>query len=104
MLYFTGLKEGERKSVRREEEEEEEARSMTKAYSGRALERESFRVPVNASKLWPSRQERGEEAFLGTRETREEEEEKADSQTAREQRSGGMWKKGKDGYSTAAKG
>lgn len=40
--------EGERKkNVRREEEEEEEARSMTKAYSGRALE--SFGVPVNAS-------------------------------------------------------
>lgn len=87
--YPYGVEGGRKKNVRREEGE---ARSMTKAYSGRALE--SFRVPVNASSFGQA-DRKEKRRLLGTRQTRGEEE-KADSQTGREQRYGEkekMWKK-----------
>lgn len=76
-----GVEGEKKKNVWREEGE---ARSMTKAYSGRALE--SFRVPVSASSFGQA-DRKEKRRLLGTRQTREEEE-KADSQTWREQRNG----------------
>lgn len=73
--------EGASKKHFMREEDKGEARSMTKAYSGRALER--FWVPVNASSFGQA-DRKEERRLLGTRETRDAEE-KADNVAWREQ-------------------